>query len=138
MTQCLANNTVVVAKPMRPIPVLFIDASLPFRRLVTRLIERYFNADIMLLDEIDCWPPEVLPATPPRAVLLGLGGEGLTDAQLIASIQATLPDTPVIVLGHLDAPAYRAAALAAGAAGFVAKEAISSELTPLLHKLTSS
>jgi DNA-binding NarL/FixJ family response regulator len=122
---------------MGPIPVLFIDASSPFRRLVVRLIERYFNAEITLLDEFDSWPPQVLPATPPRAVLLGLGAEGLTDAHLIASIQTILPAVPVIVLGYLDAPAYRAAALAAGAAGFVAKEAIRTELTPLLYKLVA-
>lgn len=120
---------------MRPIPVLFIDASPPFRRLVAKLIERYFAADMTLLDEIDRWPPETLPPTSPRAVLLGLGAEGLADAQLIAAIQNALPDVPVIVLGHLSDPAYREVALAAGAAGFVAKEALSDDLIPLLRQI---
>lgn len=123
---------------MRSIPILFIDPSPPFRHLIARLLERYFTADITLVAEIDQWPPAALPASPPQAVLLGLGGTGLTDPQLIRSIHTLLPGVPVIVLGHLEEPAYRAAALAAGAAGFVAKEAISSELIPLLRQLVAS
>jgi DNA-binding NarL/FixJ family response regulator len=122
---------------MRPIPVLFIDASPPFRQLVARLIERYFADDITLLDAIDRWPPDTLPSSSPRAVLLGLGAEGLADARLIAAIQATLPDVPVIVLGHLSDPAYRTVALAAGAADFVAKEALGDELIPLLRRIVA-
>ncbi|RRR70281.1 MAG: response regulator [Candidatus Viridilinea halotolerans] len=123
---------------MRPIPVLFIDPSPPFRHLIVRLLERYFAADITFVAEVDHWPPAVLPTPPPQAVLLGLGGAGLTDPRLIRSIHTLLPAVPVVVLGHLEEPAYRQAALAAGAAGFVAKEAISSELIPLLRQLVTS
>ncbi|PDW03943.1 response regulator [Candidatus Viridilinea mediisalina] len=120
---------------MSPIPVLFVDASPPFRRLVVRLLERYFAAEVTLVAECEHWPPPQLPPITPKAVLLGLGGAGLTDPQLIASIHDLLPGVPVIVLGHLKEPAYRQAALAAGAAGFVAKEALSTELIPLLRHI---
>lgn len=120
---------------MCQIPVLFVDASPPFRRLVVRLLERYFATEIILVAESGHWPPPQMLPIQPQAVLLGLGGAGLTDPQLIASIHDLLPGVPVIVLGHLKEPAYRQAALAAGAAGFVAKEALSTELIPLLRQL---
>lgn len=123
---------------MSSIPVLFIDASTAFRHLVARVLERHFAADITLVAEGDTWPLDELPAIRPQAVLLGLGAAGLVELHLLSSIQSALPDVPVIVLGHLDDPAYCAAALAAGAAAFVSKDALGVELIPALHRLISS
>lgn len=118
-----------------PIPVLFLDANEAFRWLAVRALGRHFAADITLLAEGAAWPLDAPPAAQPQAVLLGLGADGLVEPTLLAAIKAALPGVPVVVLGHLDEPAYGAAALAAGAAAFIAKGDLTTELIPLLRQL---
>lgn len=120
---------------MSPIPIIFIDSSDAFRRLVTRLLARHFAEDITLVGEHDTWPTIITPGIQPRVVLLGLGAEGMLELQQIVDIRATLPDVPVLVLSHLADAAYREAALDAGAADFVAKEALAIALVPALRQL---
>lgn len=122
---------------MSPIPVIFLDRHSVFRRLVSRVLERHFGDEILLLADGDSWPlAEPLP-TQPKAVLLGLGSDGLVDPLLLASINATLAGVPVIVLAHLYDEAYHEAALEAGADAFIAKVTLDTELVPVLHRLTS-
>lgn len=63
-------------------------------------------------------------------ILLDLSMQGLNGIELIGRIQACAPSLPVLVLGrHADAQQVARSALAAGAAGYVAKDA---ELDTLL------
>ncbi|NJN17637.1 MAG: hypothetical protein HC822_15875 [Oscillochloris sp.] len=122
---------------MKPIPIIFLDANTAFRRLAVRVLERHFQADIRLLANADSWPLRFNGSEQPQAVLFGLGSDGLIDPQLMLAIHAALPGVPVVVLGHLDDPAYRSAAFAAGAAAFVSKDTIGDMLIPLLRQLTT-
>ena len=121
-----------------PIPVIFIDTSDSFRRLVARLLERHFAADIVLAGDYSGWPVTgARPNPSPQAVLLGLGSNGLVDPQLLATLRHELPEAPVVVLGHLDDAPYREAALAAGAAAFVAKDTLDTTLVPTLRQVVA-
>lgn len=121
---------------MHPIPVIFIDANTTFRQLAIRVFERHFAAEVAFVGDAERWPPEAAPTGGARAVLLGLGAEGLIDPQLLAVIHAALPGIPVIVLGHLDDPPYATAALSAGAAAFISKDEIGDKLIPTLQRLS--
>lgn len=120
------------------IPVIFIDPNTSFRRLIVRVLEQHFADTIALVSEASSWPLAAPLEVTPRAVLLGLGGEGLADPQLLAAIQLVLPCIPIVVLGHLDDAAYREAAIAAGAAAFISKDEIDADLVPVLRQLTAS
>lgn len=123
---------------MGQIPVIFIDANTTFRRLIVRVLEQHFADMIAFVSDADSWSLARSSVVAPRAVLLGLGAEGLVDPQLLATIHIALPYVPIIVLGHLDDAAYRDAALAAGAAAFISKDDLGVELIPVLRRLTHS
>jgi len=123
---------------MARIPIVFIDANSFFRRLIIRVLERHFADAVALVSDGDSWPLTAPPNVAPRAVLLGLGAEGLADPQLLKAIRGVLPYTPIVVLGHLDDTAYREAALAAGAAAFISKDEIGADLIPVLRRVTNA
>lgn len=117
------------------IRILYVDPSSAFRRLAVRVLRRLFADDIQLLADGDSWPLTCPLTLRPHAVLFGLGAHGVMDPQQLTAIQNALPDVPIVVLGHLDDEAYRLAALEAGAAAFVAKDALGTDLIPVLRRL---
>lgn len=119
---------------MLPIRIIFVEPHAVFRRLASRALERHFADDLALLAEGPGWPLASPPPEGVEAVLVG--ADGLVDRALLDAIAAALPGTPIVVLGHLHDEAYSAAALAAGAAAFVAKLAVDTELVPTLRLLT--
>lgn len=71
----------------------------------------------------------------PDVVLLDLAMPDMNGLETARRVRA-LSDAPRIVMLTLyDDPAYRAAAMAAGADGFVSKAALSTQLLPLLQTL---
>jgi DNA-binding NarL/FixJ family response regulator len=119
----------------RPIAVIFLDRNLVFRRLAARLFVRHFAAELVLIAQGDRWPLVGAPVQTPQAILLGLGADALVEQDQMRDLRADFPAAPIVVLGHLAESAYREAALAAGAAAFIAKDALMTELLPVLRKL---
>ena len=71
-------------------------------------------------------------------VLLDLSMQGLNGIELIGRIQASVPKLPVLVLGrHADAQQVARRALAAGAAGYVAKDADLDTLLAAVRTVTA-
>ncbi|WP_165774705.1 response regulator transcription factor [Candidatus Viridilinea mediisalina] len=124
---------------MWPIPILFIDASTLFRKLAAGVLQRHFASRIMLAAVHGAWhPAEVSVLEPqPQVVLLGLGADGMLDPALLNAIQQALPGIPVVILGYLDDDAYSSAALTAGAAAFISKDSLHTELLPVLHQVVA-
>jgi DNA-binding NarL/FixJ family response regulator len=120
---------------MSPIPIIFLDPNTTFRRLVVRVLRRHFAADITLIADHPSWPIDEALAPQPQAVLFGLGMNALVEPQTIAGLHAVFPGSHIVILGHLDELEYRTAAFAAGAAAFIAKDALATELVPVLRRL---
>ncbi|RRR68024.1 MAG: DNA-binding response regulator [Candidatus Viridilinea halotolerans] len=115
------------------------NASAIFRQLAAGVLTRHFRSRITLAAARSSWYPVAVSALQPQplAVLLGLGADGMPDPVMLAAIKMDLPDVPVVILGYLDDEAYSNAALRAGAAAFISKGAIQTELLPVLTQLVA-
>jgi DNA-binding NarL/FixJ family response regulator len=76
---------------------------------------------------------EALAADPAELVLMDVGLPGISGIDATREIRARWPDTQVLVLTIHEPPEYRERALAAGAAGFVPKRTMGSDLLPLVR-----
>ena len=70
----------------------------------------------------------------PRVVLLDLCMSGVSGLEVIPRVREAYPEVRIIVLTMLDTDAYRKAALAAGADGFVSKTTLETDLLPAIRR----
>lgn len=73
----------------------------------------------------------------PQAIIIDVGFPSLSSLGDIANIKTAAPSVPLVALTSYDFAAYRAEALAAGASACISKEAIFTQLQPLLAGLLS-
>ncbi len=69
----------------------------------------------------------------PKVLMLDLSMPGGSSIDAIPGLREGSPDTAIVVLTMEDDPAFARAALRAGAAGFVLKEAADAELVEAVH-----
>jgi two-component system, NarL family, response regulator NreC len=69
----------------------------------------------------------------PKVLMLDLSMPGGSSIDAIPGLREASPDTAIVVLTMEDDPAFARAALRAGAAGFVLKEAADAELVEAVH-----
>jgi DNA-binding NarL/FixJ family response regulator len=122
---------------MEPVPVLFVDTNTTFLRIATRLLEDYYSNDVTVVGTA-CTFREALSkaeALKPRIVLLGVSQYSLQALNLIPPLRSILEGAGIIVLGSLDIEAYRQAALASGADGFIGKIDINRALVPTIQQV---
>ncbi len=123
---------------MTPVPVVFIDTNQLFRHALTSIVNRHFATDIEIIAVYAAWPlPDTAYALRPRALLLGLGSNGLIEPKYLQQLQQIWPATPVIALGLLADEAYQRAALALGIQAFIAKEQLADELAPTVRRIVT-
>ncbi len=115
-----------------PIRVLSIDDNPVFRAAIRRFFDR--QPGFVLLDTLaDGEAVAVLSVeVPPQVVLLDLHIGSHLSLDLIQVLQQKWSACKVIVLTFDDRPGYREAALRAGAAGFVSKLSVATELIPAM------
>ena len=71
----------------------------------------------------------------PRMVVMDITLPGMDGIVATRLIKARLPDTDVVMLSIHDEQAYRKSAELAGAAGYVSKASLHTELIPVLKEL---
>jgi DNA-binding NarL/FixJ family response regulator len=74
-------------------------------------------------------------ASNPRLVIMDIGLPGMSGIEAMEDIKAALPDTQIVVLTIFDDDAHRADAAAAGAAAYVPKRKVQTDLLPVVTKL---
>jgi DNA-binding NarL/FixJ family response regulator len=119
----------------RPVSVLLVDDNPGFLRIAAAFLSRRYPTQISVVGTASTGAEAVQRAAElrPDAVLLdvGLGPENGLD--LIPRLRG-VPGPVVVVLTVHDSPSYAAAAMAAGADGYVAKARMASELWPALER----
>ncbi len=127
-------------KGIDAVSILLVDENPIFLRVTSRILREYYRDELMLLgmspgnhDALD-----QSQRLKPRVILIGMGQNGDTSLWLIPLLRVLLPDVKIVVLGQLDMPAYRQAAMDAGADAFVAKVALSHELLPTIRRVTDT
>ena len=73
----------------------------------------------------------------PQMIILDAGFPGMSSLKDIVNIKTAVPTTPLVVLITYDYAPYQAEAIAAGARACLPKDAIHTELQPLLTGLLS-
>lgn len=120
---------------MKSVRVLLVDDSPVFAKAANRFLDSLAEVHVVAIAESGEEAIERLQACRPDVVLMDIvmpGMGGLTATQLIKQRS----DAPkVVILTWHTAPEYRAAALAAGADGFLSKDDLVSDFAVLLASL---
>jgi CheY-like chemotaxis protein len=117
------------------VSVLLVDDSPTFLRIAARFLGGY--EDMAVVGTVQ-QGAEALPRAQqlrPDVVLVDLAMPDVPGLVAIPQLRAALPSLGIIAVSLFDAPAYRQAALGAGADAFVPKAALSTELLPAIRRL---
>jgi DNA-binding NarL/FixJ family response regulator len=122
---------------MSIVPVLIIDSSPVFLRLLTGVLRHSYNQEIRIIGTAATLDEAFLRCsmTPPDIILVGLGTAAHTNISMISRLREHWPRAGIIVLGLLDTGAYDRQAYADGADAFVRKANLSSELLPAIQQV---
>lgn len=122
------------------VSVLVIDANATFLRIVTRLLQDYYQAEIRVVGTAEGLADALQQAqqTHLDIILLGLSQHSLEGLRFIPRLRDVVPHVGIVVLGALDIHAYQQAALDAGADAFIAKVALTKDLLPAIQRTTRS
>ena len=121
---------------MDPISILLVDDHSIFLGIVTRFLQSY--PDIVIVGTAGDGKEALRYAQvlQPQVILLDLAMLGLFGLEVISPLRLIVPTAGIIVLTLLDADGYRQAALAAGAADFISKTTLSTDLLPAIRRIT--
>jgi DNA-binding NarL/FixJ family response regulator len=122
---------------MKPIRTLIIDDNKNFINAIATYLSAEPSLEIVGFAGSGVEAEAELADAKPDLVLMDYRLAETNGIDVMKNIRA-LPDPPrVIILSLEEIPAYREAARAAGAAGFVAKADLSEQLIPLIEALFS-
>lgn len=123
---------------MDPVRVLLIDDNPTFLRIATRFLNENNDGQFKVVGAIRDGNRVVSMAQDLRAevILLDLNMPELPGLDIIPWLREAVPDAAIVVLSLMDATGYQQAALAAGAAGFVSKAKMSTDLLPAIRRAT--
>jgi DNA-binding NarL/FixJ family response regulator len=120
---------------MPPLRVLLVDDNQAFRDMAAR--ELASDARVQVVGQARSAEDALaqLPGARPDLVLLDIGLPRMNGLEATRQIKARLGAPRVVLVTIYDTPDYRAAALAAGADGFIAKEEFDTQIAPLIEAL---
>jgi len=119
---------------MKPIKVLIVDDNPTFIGIVRRFLSRF--ADIEVVAEATSAEDALVLArhASPQIALVDIAMPEINGLALTRMLREEHPDLAVILVTLLDTAQYRSASAEAGAAGFVAKPTLSTDLVPLIRR----
>lgn len=122
---------------MRKIRVQLIDDHSVVRAGVRMLVD--YQADMQVVSEASSALEAVRVARDvrPDVMVLDIGLPGCSGLDAIAPLREASPKSRILILSTHDDPAYLRLALAAGAAGYVAKQASAAELTQAIRTVAA-
>jgi DNA-binding NarL/FixJ family response regulator len=120
---------------MQPLRVLLVDDNQAFRDLAAR--ELAGDARVQVVGQAQSAEDALaqLPRAQPDLVLLDIGLPGMNGLEATRQIKARLGAPRVVLVTIYDTPGYRAAGIAAGADGFIAKDEFDTQIAPLIEAL---
>ncbi len=122
---------------MGPVSVLLVDDSLLFLDIATRFLQEEYRDEVVVVGAAGGGEEALAQAQllQPQVILIDLNMPGMSGLEAIPRLREALPDAGIIALTLLDAEAYRQAALAAGADGFVSKPNMGADLLPAIRRV---
>ncbi len=139
---CLSGRTVRYGKSckdsaVRKIRVQLIDDHSVVRAGVRMLVE--YQADMQVVAEAASALEAVRQASEllPEVIVLDIGLPGCSGLDAIPLLREASPKSRILILSTHDDQAYLRLALAAGAAGYVAKQATAAELTQAIRTVAA-
>jgi DNA-binding NarL/FixJ family response regulator len=123
---------------MSAVSVLLVDDNPIFLHCAKRFLQR--RRDVVVVGTISGgkWAVDLAQNLKPDVALIDLSMPDLPGLELIPRLRAALPEMGIIALTLFDTDDYRAAALAAGADGFVSKNTMNTDLIPAIQKITQA
>ena len=122
---------------MPPIRVLICDDHALLRSGLRRLLEAEGGFEIVAEAASADEAVERLAATRPDVLLLDVVMPGRNGVEAMPDLGAASPETRVLVLSMQDDPTYVRRAFAAGASGYLLKEAADAELVQALNEVAA-
>jgi DNA-binding NarL/FixJ family response regulator len=122
---------------MVPAHLLLVDDNPQFLGILRRFLQQY--DDLVVLDNAFDSNEAIAKARRlnPDVILLDLSMKGDSGLETIPRLRADMPHVRIVVLTLWDTAAYRHAALAQGADGFVSKVAMNVDLLPAIRNTAS-
>lgn len=107
----------------RPFRVVVADDSRLVRAAVRRLLEIHGDFEVVAEASDAAETISLVDAHEPDALVLDLGMPGPGGLETVRSLHGRWPALPIVVLSMQDAEVFEQPSLAAGAAGYVSKDA---------------
>lgn len=119
---------------MEPIKVLIVDDNPTFIGIMRRFLSRFADIEVVAEATSAASALDLARETSPQIALVDIAMPEINGLALTHMLREAHPDLAVILVTLLDTAQYRAASTEAGAAGFVAKPTISTDLVPLIRR----
>ncbi|MBI2951942.1 response regulator transcription factor [bacterium] len=122
---------------MGPVSVLLVDDSPLFLDIATRFLQEEYRGEVVVVGVAGGGEEALAQAQllQPQVILIDLNMPGMSGLEAIPRLREALPEAGIIALTLLDGEAYRQAALAAGADGFVSKPNMGADLLPAIRRV---
>ncbi len=119
---------------MEPIRVLIVDDNPTFISIMRRFLSRFADIEVVAEATNVAGALDLAQETSPQIALVDIAMPEINGLILTRMLREEHPNLAVILVTLLDTAQYRAASAEAGAAGFVAKPTISTDLVPLIRR----
>ena len=113
--------------------ILLLEDNSAIRHLITVILRRRYKVEAMALEDSEQAILEVIRDVQPRVVLIGLPLASRAVFATICRIKSALPDLMLVGLTMLQGEPYLRMALSVGFTEVIAKNALASELMPILE-----
>jgi len=119
---------------MEPIKVLIVDDNPTFIGIMRRFLSRFTDIEVVAEATSAKDALALVQKTAPEIALVDVAMPEINGLTLTRMLREKYPGLAVILVTLIDTAQYRSASAEAGAAGFVAKPTLSTDLVPLIRR----
>ncbi|MBI4302047.1 MAG: response regulator transcription factor [Chloroflexi bacterium] len=118
--------------------VLVVDDHSITRQSIRELLGSFLSSEVELVAEAEDGEKAVIKAREihPDVVIMDIGLPGINGFEAMRRIKEEMPEVQVVTVTIHDNTEYREKAFKLGAAAFVTKDKVGSDLLPLLRELS--